>query len=192
VNILHPVLISIPETTCANTPECVAAQRAYAAMALGRSAALSGAPESGYVKDADEVPLPNAGFHWSVSHKRHWSCGVVARDRIGVDVEAVVPRRDEFFDKVGRDEEWSRLGGRSLAALFRAWTAKEAVLKANGVGIGKMMACTIVDVRDATRMSASYDGHIWLVDQHHVESHVAAVARLSGDVHWHVIADTSR
>lgn len=185
----HAVLASIPETTCANTPASVAQQRVYAAAALGRSAALSGAPSHGYQKDDSGAPLPNDGWYWSVTHKRHWSAAVVSRERIGIDVEALLPRSDEHFKEIATHDEWSLFPALDTPSLIRAWTAKEAIVKANGVGVGAMDRCRLSHVPDTHSLEAEFEGERWRVVHYYLEQYMASVAFLAGAISWHVVRD---
>jgi len=133
---LHPVLIAIPDDSHLCPAKRRQRQREYARIALRESAQLSAAPLDGYRQDESDVPLPNNGFYWSISHKRRLAAGIVSREPIGIDVEHVVPRREGLFEMVGSEEEWSLLGGRTWENFYRLFTAKEATLKANGKGIG--------------------------------------------------------
>lgn len=61
--------------------------------------------------------------------------------RIGVDVEAVIPRTDtgRVAERVFTAEEcaeWRAAGEPALDAFYRRWTCKEAYLKALGTGLG--------------------------------------------------------
>jgi len=185
--ILHPVLLSIPETALAKTAACVAQQRRYSAEALLASARYSGAPESGYAKNVDNVPQPNEGWFWSVSHKRGWAAAVVARSPVGIDVERIGERADDFLNETADSEEWAILGDRSMRTFFRTWTAKEATLKANGVGIGKLLACRVMAVDEPAGMTLQYAGIDWVATHYFVDDHVAALS-LAADapVAWHV------
>jgi 4'-phosphopantetheinyl transferase len=88
--------------------------------------------------------LEGRELSFSLSHSR--AVGLVALApaglRVGVDVEVVRPRPglDALAARVLGDEEharWNALDGEAarLDAFLRAWTAKEAYLKALGVGI---------------------------------------------------------
>lgn len=186
---LHAVLAAIPETTCANTPECVAQQRCYAAAALGRSAALSGAPPHGYRKSEEGAPLVNDGWHWSVSHKRHWAAAIVARERVGIDVEAIVPRSEDHFNEIATPAEWACFSARDPLTFFRVWTAKEAVVKSAGFGVGRMDACRITSVPQIDMLHAELDGVALQVVHFGIDEHLASVACIAGAITWHVVRD---
>jgi|GEM_PF-2402404 len=126
------------------TPEQVALQREAAASALAHCAKLVGAPATGWEKNADGAPIPNQGFYWSISHKPQWAAAVIADSPVGIDIEHIAPRRDKLiFDELADEEEWSLMPDRSWESFFMLWTAKEAVLKANGEGIGRFADCRL-------------------------------------------------
>ena len=101
---LHAVLVPVPLDARARTPEQVQAQRDAARRALAHCAELCHAPIGGWQKDADNVPVPNEGFYWSVSHKREWAAAVIADRPVGIDIEKIAPRRNHRdSDKISVD-----------------------------------------------------------------------------------------
>ena len=78
------------------------------------------------------MPLPNAGYHWSVSHKQQWAAAVIADGPVGIDVEHITARPRELHDRLAGPAEWDVLGDRSWASFYLLWTAKEAARKALG------------------------------------------------------------
>jgi 4'-phosphopantetheinyl transferase len=151
---------------------------------LRRCAALVGAPQDGWLQDADGVPMPQDGLSWSISHKRTWAAAVIADRPVGIDVEKIEPRRVELLDELGDADEWRRMGDRSWHSFFRLWTAKEAALKANGVGIGRLAACRLVDVASERQMALEYEGRSWLIEHFGFEGHLAAVTYYDAEVDW--------
>ena len=151
-------------------------------------ASRCGAPQDGWRKNIDDVPLPNDGFYWSISHKRQWAAAVMAREPVGIDIERIIPRRIELWDESASPEEWDLMGDRSWPAFFRIWTAKEATLKANGRGIGELHNCRVVEVPDPLHMTLAFEGAFFRVEHYFLEDHVAAAAFRGDDVYWHVIA----
>jgi len=195
---LHPVLITISPAVAVRTPESVEQQREYAKLALSQCATLSGAPVDGWRTGADGKPLPNDGFYWSVSHKRHWAAAVIADHPVGIDIEHVLPRREALLDELATHDEWGILGDRSWHSFFRLWTAKEAVLKANGVGIGGFSTCRLLKVPNLHHMtlrcecsdrleSRSHKDTSWHVEHCYLSDHIAAVAYNDADIAWHII-----
>ena len=77
-DLLHPVLVPVPQFAAQRTREQVAVQRAASRAALARCAKIVGAPIDGWQQNPDRVPLPNEGFHWSVTHKREWTAAVIS------------------------------------------------------------------------------------------------------------------
>ena len=85
-----------------------------------------------------------AWLHFNWSHSHGWACVALARGLpyLGVDIERLRPRpRAErlarrFFD--ADEARWveSADGDERVARFLRLWTAKEAVLKAQGRGLG--------------------------------------------------------
>lgn len=180
--ILRPVLIAIPDDSHLCRPKRRQRQREYARMALRESARLSDAPQEGYVQDDRDVPLPNQGFYWSISHTRGMAAGVVAREPVGIDVEAMTPRRDGLFEMVGCDEEWMLLGGRNWDNFFLLFTAKEATLKAHGKGIGYLRECRL-NLVEKQACSIFFDGTSTSIKHARLVEHLAAVTATSA-VEW--------
>jgi 4'-phosphopantetheinyl transferase len=186
--ILRPVLIAIPDDTHLCRPKRRQRQREYARMALRESARMSDAPLEGYLQDASDVPLPNAGFYWSISHTRGMAAGVVSREPVGIDVEALTPRREGLFDMVGSDQEWSILGGRTWENFFRLFTAKEATLKASGKGIGYLRECRLLRQVATDCMEMGFvEESMQVYGLAHLR-HQAALATKGATAPWHLLS----
>ena len=188
---VHALLLPIVQVEDQSPGDRMGAQRAAAREALRRCALIGGAPEHGWCQDKRSAPLPLEGFHWSISHKRRLAAAVIAKVSVGIDVEEVKPRRNRMlFDEVGSEREWNLLGERSWPGFFELWTAKEATLKANGVGIGKLAECCVVKRGRDGRLVTEYAGEgLWRVERIEHNGHVAAVALPHDsvcDVEWHV------
>jgi 4'-phosphopantetheinyl transferase len=162
------------------------AQSALAREALEQSARASGAALGPLEKDAEEAPLPTNGWHWSLSHAAGFAAGAVCRARIGIDVEAVAPRRSDVVARVSSREELDLLGGFSWEAFVRVWTAKEAVLKKAGVGLLELDRCRVVAVPGRRTLVVNHRGRDHVVEQRMECEHVAAVTHDDVDriVHW--------
>lgn len=181
---LYPVLITIPHPPNEKPAERMRKQREYARRALRHCAKFSGAPQDGWEQERGGAPLPNGAFHWSISHTRGLAAAVIAREPVGIDVERIRERRRDIFKEVGTQEEWSLLGGKSWPAFFTLWTAKEAVLKANSLGIGHLDQCRLTYVACDSQGPDSSDPAkiefqhaIWTVHHHHPDpDHIAALA----------------
>jgi 4'-phosphopantetheinyl transferase len=119
--------------------------------------------------------LVGGGPGFSLSHAGD-VVGVAVLDGgvVGLDVEAVRPMSDlaATARHVGAPAE--------PAAFFRAWTRKEALLKATGDGLSSPMAAIVLDsdgVRCWTGEGAP-TGPVWLRDLHAPDGSPAAVAGL--------------
>ena len=161
----------------------VAALSDCARQALRLSADKSGIVLAELRKDDDDVPLPFGEYHWSVSHKPHYVAAVVGRGRMGIDVEAIEPRKEDIFGYVAGEGEWSLLGGKSWETLYRCWTAKEAVVKSAGVGLAGLKSCRVQDVQDAS-VSLSYEGRPYRVAQIRHDGHIVSVLKGDHLVEW--------
>lgn len=92
-----------------------------------------GKPE---LEDSD----PSSSFHFNLSHCRTIALLAVANaGPVGVDVEEVRPIEPEVADtsfSANERLQLSKLRGDAwLAGFYRCWTRKEAILKAEGVGL---------------------------------------------------------
>lgn len=128
--------------------------RALARVLLARRTGV--APASlRLVADADGKPaLDGPGPAFNLSHSGDWIACVLADDApVGVDVQETTPSmaRPDDFGPVFGPRERARIDGMPdeaarIAAFARAWTRKEALLKAVGVGLQlKLDAIDIVD-----------------------------------------------
>ena len=186
--IFQPVLVSIPVIEGLSPPQRVGQQRDYARRALRHCAKLCSAPMDGWGQSPDGVPIPLKGYHWSVSHKRRWAAAVIADHPVGIDIEHIHPRRIDLFDAVGDDEEWALLGNRSWHSFFRLFTAKEATLKANGVGIGYLSACRLAEVTDDRHVITKYEKRDWRIEHFEHDGHIAAFTCADSPLNWNVVS----
>jgi 4'-phosphopantetheinyl transferase len=121
------------------------------------------------------------GFDFSVSHSGDWCLVAVGAAPIGVDLERVGPLEDvaplvartlngfEQAEFAAADQEVQ------AAAFYRAWSRKEAALKAVGLGMSADLA--MVDVRDVATSIAGIA--LWLRDLDGPEGYAAALASAS-------------
>jgi 4'-phosphopantetheinyl transferase len=158
----------------------------HARRALKKSAEMSGVHFGELVKDDNGVPQPFGGVHWSISHKTRYVCGVAAPLPIGIDIERVRNFSDGLFQKTATEQEWTLADMRtdSVMAFFRYWTAKEAVLKATGIGIKDLLKCRVKHIFDDKHLQIQYDGQDWLIEHFFFNDHVASIVKSSFQIEW--------
>lgn len=186
---LHPVVVPVPQMSDPRTKDQVRMQRAASRAALGRCAEIVGAPIGGWSQDLNRVPVPNEGFHWSVTHKRQWAAAVISDAPVGIDLERLVERRRRTHDHVASENEWSLAGPDTWRTFYRVWTAKEATLKSHGRGIGMLRECYVVAVPGPRQMVMRYGGIETRIEQYEHDGHLAAVTCDGRAVTWHVCTD---
>jgi 4'-phosphopantetheinyl transferase len=135
-------------------------------------------------KDGQGVPLPSNGWYWTVTHKPAYVAGVAGRKPLGIDIERIRPRSRNLFKKIADQQEW-QLGGEDEWHLFyRFWTAKEAVLKAVGVGMKGLSNCRVVSIGSADTLTLVYQGTSWEIQQRILDGHLVAITTNGMTVHW--------
>lgn len=160
--------------------------------ALRLSAEKSGVMLGELIKNEEDVPCPFDGNYWSLSHKSKYVTAVVSKELIGIDIEEIRPRSSEsIFSLVASDEEWELSRDRSWLTFFRYWTAKEAALKAVGIGIGGLKVCRIISVPDKNHVVLNYQNRLFRVEQLSYKNHIVSIVKNDNEVEW-VIADDLR
>ncbi len=184
---LFPVILAVPAEVRDFKPrERVIFLSRHARQALKIAAEKSGVRLAELVKDDNSVPQPFGGIHWSISHKTRYVCGVVAPLPIGIDIERVRNFSDGLFQKTATEQEWALadMATDSVMAFFRYWTAKEAVLKATGIGIKDLLKCRVHHITDDNHLQIQYDGQDWLIEHFFFNDHVASIVKSSFQIEW--------
>lgn len=191
LTILHPVISLVPSSNQGFTgKQKVAFLSGFARQALFRSAAISKIHLDRAEKNADGAPLPCNGVYWSISHKSSCVAGVVAPIPVGIDVERIRSVSPALYAKIATTEEWQQ-GGQEpeLNLFFRYWTAKEAVLKAAGVGLKALSVCSIDQVSDDCLLKVRFENQIYMVTQKEVAGHLVSLVTNDLRVTWHMVDD---
>lgn len=189
---LFPVILPVAEAGHKlSGREKVARLSRIAREALRLSAEKSGVILRELLKDEDDVPCPFDGHYWSVSHKPKCVAAVVSQEKIGIDIEEIEPRSEAIFDLVASDEEWELGKDRSWDCFFRYWTAKEALLKAVGIGIGGLRACRVISVPDENHIVLDYRGRLFQVEQTYYRNHIVSILKGENEVQWNIAEDFS-
>jgi 4'-phosphopantetheinyl transferase len=187
---IYPVILEVPgEKQALKGREKVRFLSKFAREALGRSAARLGVALPRLEKAENGAPLPVGDVHWSVSHKSRCVAAVAAFQPVGIDIEQIRPVKAGLAERIAAPREWHLFSGDRQASFFRCWTAKEAVLKAAGVGISGLDDCRIVSVQSADRLFAVFQETSWTVAFHHFHQHLTAVAANGVRPFWIVPED---
>jgi 4'-phosphopantetheinyl transferase len=133
---------------------------------LQRPAASVRFHTNGFGKPELDPRDSSSSLHFNLSHCRSIALLAVTTGRpVGVDVEEVRPIEPEVADTHFSASERSQLsrmeGDAWLAGFYRCWTRKEAILKAEGVGLSLALDSFDVSLLPAaelleTRTSFSY------------------------------------
>jgi 4'-phosphopantetheinyl transferase len=158
--------------------------------ALKLSAEKSGVMLGELRQDKNGVPCPVSGTYWSLSHKPKYVAAVVSKDKVGIDIEEMKPRTESLFAYVASDDEWG-LMDKSWDTFFRYWTAKEAILKVIGIGIGGLKTCRIISVPDENHIALDYKGQSFLVEHLRHSDHIVSVLKGGNQIEW-VVLDKSQ
>ena len=182
---LHPVILAVPDTILTWTGR----RKVLALSRLARAAARQSARRAGgllgrLAKNSDNVPQPSNGWHWSVAHKPAFVAGVAGSAPLGIDIEPIQPRSRGLLNKIADPGEWHLGDEDEWHLFFRFWTAKEAVLKAVGMGLKGLSHCRVLAIDDPFCMTLAYKGRIWIVNQSMRHGHLAAVASDGLSMQW--------
>jgi 4'-phosphopantetheinyl transferase len=89
------------------------------------------------------------GLSFSISHSQDLvACAFSGTGNIGLDVEYPRNLEREYFRHCFNDKEWALIQqDRSSHTFYQYWTRKEAILKANGLGLAHLLS---IDIQNAT------------------------------------------
>ncbi len=95
----------------------------------------------------DKPYLP--ALHFSISHSQEWvACAYSTQMVMGLDIEVPSALQKKHFKSSFSEQEWEEIvADEGLHTFYQYWTAKEAVLKASGLGLGHLLDMTIVDLK---------------------------------------------
>jgi 4'-phosphopantetheinyl transferase len=184
---LFPVILSVPQKKQQlKGRERVAFLSRLARCAVERSSQKTGSPIGCLKKDGKGAPIPSGVVHWSISHKPEYVIGVVSPIKIGIDIEKFRPYSQGLEKKVADLQEWELSNSDRSELLFRYWTAKEAVLKSEGMGLSGLSACKVVKVIDKTNLIVSFQNKNRVIEHYFFKNHVAAIVKDQYRVEWTV------
>ncbi len=185
---IYPVILSVPykDRKLTGRDKVLNLSR-HARCALKISSQKSGIFLKDLLKDKTGAPLPSEGNYWSLTHKTEYAGGVVAPERIGIDVEKIRPCSESLFRKTADDREWNLAEMDPFELFFRYWTSKEAALKAVGTGIRDLSKCRIANVIDDKNLIINYIDKKWHIEHFYFDGHIASVVKNVFTVKWILI-----
>ena len=191
-HLIYPVILVVPDKNQQLTGrEKVSFLSRHARKALEISGQKSRIKLGDFKKDKNGVPLPFNGNYWSVTHKTGYVAGVIARERIGIDLEKIRPVKEGLYRKTASDREWALSDGDKTILFFRYWTSKESVLKASGTGIRDLSKCRIERIIDKNHLIINYQKQYWHIEHFYFNGHIASVVKNNVEVEWIFFKDTS-
>ncbi|MCK5836408.1 MAG: 4'-phosphopantetheinyl transferase superfamily protein [Desulfobacula sp.] len=159
---------------------------------LARESARASAVKSkhlihGFAKNAMGVPMPSNGIFWSVSHKPEFVGGIVSTEKIGIDLERLKDVSEALFQKIVDSDEARHFGHQDKTLIFfRAFTAKEAVLKKTTDGIKGLSKAKIKRVMDDRHLVVQYLNKKYWVENFYFDGYLASVTKDHFDLEWTV------
>lgn len=90
------------------------------------------------------------GISFSISHSKDLvACAFSKTGNIGLDVEFPRAIKRNHFRHCFNDQEWALIQkDEGMDTFYQYWTQKEAILKANGLGLGHLLS---IDIKNTTR-----------------------------------------
>ncbi|MCP4745557.1 MAG: 4'-phosphopantetheinyl transferase superfamily protein [Desulfobacteraceae bacterium] len=185
---IHPVVIKVPEDQQKLTGrQKVSNLRKLARCALAYSAQYAGLELGELKKDESGAPEPINGIFWSLTHKNTYVAAIAHIAPVGIDIEARKNFSQGLYKRLARPEEWFLAPLVDDSMFMRYWTAKEAVLKAAGVGLTGLSHCLISEITDDLRMKVAYKKTTWRVEQHWVDNnHIVSLTSDKHAIQWHL------
>lgn len=188
---LFPVMMRVPVAVETASPQ----ERKRALSRLARTCVTASARCAGLVlekmeKDLKGVPRPCGGVYWTLSHKPELVAGLAASHPVGIDVEVVKPVSAALFRRILDADEAIRFGRAPREVMFfKAFTAKEAVLKRHGLGIHHIGSVRVVSVPAPERLMLQLGDRRHAVALHVAGKRIMAVTGGDVPVHWQAVVD---
>ena len=138
-------------------------------------------------KDERGQPQPCNGVFWSVSHKKEYAAGLVSKSDAGIDLEKIKDVSVPLFKRiVGEREKQCFKENDCNIIFFRCFTAKEAVLKAVGVGLVGLSHINVIKVENAENILLRYKNIEYQVEHVFFDKHIASVVKDNYKVNWQI------
>ncbi|MCK5542822.1 MAG: 4'-phosphopantetheinyl transferase superfamily protein [Desulfobacterales bacterium] len=138
-------------------------------------------------KGENGQPLPSNNVFWSVSHKDEYAAGLVSKSAAGIDVEKIKDISPALFNKIvsHKEKECFKTDEDNII-FFRCFTAKEAVLKAVGVGLAGLHDILIIKVEDPFNIWLKYKDVKYKVEHIFFDKYIASIVKDNYKIEWQV------
>lgn len=156
----------------------------FARQAVALSAQTSGLALPALEQDVGGRPMPSGNIFWSLSHKPGCVAGVAAETPVGIDVEEIRPVAPGLVEKILDSRERGLFNAVGPEFFFRAWTAKEAVLKLMGVGLKGLSQCRVKALSGPSALKIRFDDREFHVQQTRIGSHIISVTAGNRKIFW--------
>ena len=118
------------------------------------------------IEASGQLTCPSSKRHISLAHSGNQAIAVSGPSHLGTDIEEVRPKPDALLDYILADSERAHIAELRIPdthRLFLAWTLKEAVLKAEGIGLRTSPRSVVLQVNVDTQHARMTDatGRTW-------------------------------
>ena len=129
-------------------------------------------------KGENGQPLPSNNVFWSVSHKDEYAAGLVSKSAAGIDVEKIKDISNPLFNKIVSQKERKCFEAeKDNIIFFRCFTAKEAVLKAVGIGLAGLSDILIIKAENSLNTWLKYKNVKYKVEHIFFDKYIASVVK---------------
>ena len=150
----------------------------FAIKSLNASGEKSGFFPEKLEKGKNGQPLPSNNVFWSVSHKDEYAAGLVSKSVAGIDIEKIKDVSPPLFNRIVSWKEKKRFKADvDTVIFFRCFTAKEAVLKAVGVGLLGLHDIIVTSVEDSLNIGLKYKEVEYKVEHIFFDKYIASVVK---------------
>ena len=117
-------------------------------------------------------PYIDKNIDFNITHSGDFVlCAVSNKSRIGIDIEEIKDLKIEEFSSILSIEEQKSISAHfsPIDAFFKVWTQKEAIIKANGKGLGIEMSEVII-----TNDTAECENQTWYLQELKINSNYSS------------------